>query len=74
MTLNYKQIYMKIPFKIMATACAVLLLSCGGKEEKKEGFTIDRKKADTEKTVVPETSGIKASERVVLDTKGVGPV
>ncbi len=58
----------------MATACAVLLLSCGGKEEKKEGFTIDRKKADTEKTVVPETSGIKASERVVLDTKGVGPI
>ena len=50
------------------------MLSCGGKEEKKEGFTIDRKKADTEKTVVPETSGIKASERVVLDTKGVGPI
>ena len=55
-------------------ACAVLMLSCGGKEEKKDGFTIDRKKAETEKSVVTETTGIKASERVVLDNKGVGPI
>ena len=55
-------------------ACAVLMLSCGGKEEKKDGFTIDRKKAETEKSVVTETTGIKASERVVLENKGVGPI
>ncbi len=65
---------MKIPFKIIATAGAVLLLSCGGKEEKKEGFSIDRKKAETEKTVVTTTEGIKASERVALDNKGVGVI
>ena len=66
---------MKISIKIIATACVVLMLSCGGKEEKKkDGFTIDRKKAETEKPVVTETPGTKASERVALDNKGVGPI
>ncbi|MBT8179696.1 MAG: cytochrome c [Eudoraea sp.] len=66
---------MKISIKIIATACAVLMLSCGSKEEKKkDGFTIDRQKAETEKTVVTETPGTKASERVTLDNKGVGPI
>ncbi len=55
-------------------ACAVIMLSCGGKEEKKEGFSIERKKTATENPVVTEDPGIKASERVVLDNKGVGPV
>ncbi|MCE2613956.1 cytochrome c [Flavobacteriaceae bacterium D16] len=65
---------MKITNTIVATACTFLMLSCGGKEEKKEGFSIDRKKEDTEKAVTIETSGVKASERVALDNKGVGPI
>ena len=65
---------MKIYIKILAFTSVMLLLACGGKEEKKEGFSIDRTKAEAEKTVVTETSGTKASERVVLDNKGVGPI
>lgn len=65
---------MKFYIKILAFTSVLLLLACGGKEEKKEGFSIDRKKAEPEKTVVTETSGTKASERVVLDNKGVGPI
>ena len=74
MTLNSKQIYMKIPINVLVAVCAVILLSCGGKEEKKEGFTINRTKSETEKTVVTEIPGVKACERVVLDNKGVGPI
>ena len=74
MTLNSKQIYMKIPIKALITAFAVVLISCGGKEEKKESFTINRTKSETEKPVATETSEIKASERIVLDNKGIGPI
>ena len=65
---------MKISIKILAIGAALLMLACGGKEEKKEGFSIDRNKTQPEKSVVTETSGTKASERIVLDNKGVGPV
>jgi mono/diheme cytochrome c family protein len=55
---------------------ALLMISCGGKEEKKkEGFSVTRQKTDTEQPVTPpETSATKASERVDLDNKGIGPV
>jgi mono/diheme cytochrome c family protein len=51
-------------------------MACGGKEEKKkEGFSVERKKAKTEKPVETNTtSAVKASERVDLDNKGVGPI
>jgi mono/diheme cytochrome c family protein len=54
---------------------ALLMLSCGGKEEKqKEGFSVTRQKTDTEQSVAtPETSA-KASERIDRTNKGVGPV
>lgn len=65
---------MKIPIKISAIVGALLMVSCGGKEEKKDGFSIDRQKAPTEKPVEAETSNIKASERIDLESKGVGPV
>ena len=52
-----------------------LLISCGGKEEKKQdGFQVERQKT-TEKTVQKvETETTKASERIDLQSKGVGPV
>jgi mono/diheme cytochrome c family protein len=55
---------------------ALLMISCGGKEEKKkEGFSVTRQKTDTEQPVTPpEPSATKASERVDLDNKGLGPV
>lgn len=59
----------------MVLLFSLLLVSCGGKEEKKkEGFSVKRQKT-TEKVVeTPAVSETKASERVDLSTKGVGPV
>lgn len=53
-----------------------LLLSCGGKEEKKDnGFSVERPKTTTEQAQEPAaTDAVKASERIALDNKGVGPV
>lgn len=53
-----------------------LLFSCGEKKEKEsEGFSLDRQKTQTEQTEATTTdSGVKASERVTLDDKGVGPI
>ncbi|KAA2219017.1 MULTISPECIES: c-type cytochrome [Maribacter] len=54
---------------------SLLLFACGGKEEKKEGFSVDRKKT-TEKTVesTEPASEVPASQRITLDNKGVGPI
>lgn len=55
---------------------SIMLLACGGKEEKKkEGFSVERQKTETKKPdPTGETSGVKASERVDLSNKGVGPI
>ncbi len=54
---------------------SVLLLGCGEKETKKEGFSVERQKSATEQKVdVPETNTVKASERIELSNKGVGPI
>ncbi|GLU45215.1 hypothetical protein Musp01_28390 [Muricauda sp. NBRC 101325] len=53
------------------------MISCGGKdkETKEDGFSVQRKKAETEQPVATNTtSEVKASERVDLTTKGVGPI
>ena len=55
----------------------LMILSCGEKKEEKqsEGFKIERRSSPAEtKVTTPETSGVKASERVDLDNKGVGPI
>ncbi|MBT8293677.1 MAG: cytochrome c [Maribacter sp.] len=66
---------MKIVFKCVILLFSVLLVSCGGKEEKKkEGFSVKRK-ATTEKAAeTPVASETKASERIDLTNKGVGPI
>ena len=66
---------MKILFKSVILLFSVLLVSCGGKEEKKkEGFSVKRK-ATTEKAAeTPAATETKASERVDLTNKGIGPV
>jgi len=67
---------MKLLFKSVILLFSVLLVSCGGKEEKKkEGFSVKRQKTTTEKTVeTPADKGTKASERIDLTNKGIGPV
>ena len=65
---------MKITLKLMAVLFVTLLISCGGKEEKKkEGFSY-QKKATTEKTTAPKAEKVPASKRVDLANKGVGPI
>lgn len=66
---------MKLLFKSVVLIFSLLLISCGGKEEKKkEGFSVKRKATTEKKVETPATSETKASERVDLSTKGVGPI
>ncbi len=67
---------MKTINKFIVLLLSVFLLACGGKEEKKsDGFSIERQKT-TQQADDPEPAAtdIKASERVELSNKGVGPV
>jgi len=66
---------MKLLFKSVTLIFALLLIGCGGKEEKKkEGFSVKRKATTEKKVETPATSETKASERIDLSTKGVGPI
>lgn len=67
---------MKIIVKSMVLFLLLALIGCGGKTEKqKEGFQVERKKAETEQPAQKvETNQTKASERVDLTSKGVGPI
>ncbi|MEY8019300.1 cytochrome c [Muriicola sp. E247] len=54
---------------------ALMLLGCGGKEEKKEGFSVDRAKSTTKTEQTQEVSDeVPASQRITLDNKGVGQI
>jgi len=59
-------------------AAVLLLIGCGGKEkeEKNEGFSVERSKSTTEKAAetTPRADATPASERVDLSNKGVGPI
>lgn len=65
---------MKTTLKLTAILFTAVLLSCGGKEEKKkEGFSY-QKKAPTEKTTTKKAEKVPASKKVDLTNKGVGPI
>jgi hypothetical protein len=72
-----KILKMKKTIISLSLIAGLMALGCGEKKEEKqsEGFKIERKSsgADT-KTATPETTGVKASERVDLKNKGVGPI
>ncbi|MBJ6366697.1 c-type cytochrome [Snuella sedimenti] len=64
---------MKNTLNIFTTLCILLLISCGGKEEKKkDGFSYE-KKAVTEQKSAP-TEKVPASKKIDLSNKGVGPI
>src|SRR5680860_1178917 len=67
---------MDVKIKSVAILFSLMLMACGGKEEKKkEGFSVDRQKTTTEKPAeTPAESATPASERITLDNKGVGPI
>ncbi len=58
----------------MTLLFALLVISCGGKEEKKEEkFSYEKKSTKTE-TVAKKEEKVPASKRVDLTNKGVGPI
>jgi len=67
---------MNTKIKSVAILFSLMLMACGGKEEKKkEGFSVDRQKTTTEKPAeATADTGTPASERIELDNKGVGPI
>ncbi|RIV67649.1 c-type cytochrome [Flagellimonas aequoris] len=68
---------MKTITKTLVLLISLFIIACGGKKEEKkeEGFTVQRKKAETEQPVESSTtSDAKASERVDLTNKGIGPI
>jgi len=64
--------------KSLAALAIITLMSCGGKEEKKnDDIQIGQKPAATEATSAtstPVASDVKPSESVDLSTKGIGPI
>jgi len=65
---------MKIAIKLWLVLFVTLLVSCGGKEEKKkEGFSY-QKKTTTEKATTPKEEKVPASKKIDLANKGVGPI
>ncbi len=68
--------HMKSIIRTTALLFSILLLSCGGKKEKKEGFSYEKKSESTteKKTVAPPSETIKASETIDLKNKGIGPI
>ncbi len=67
---------MNTKIKAVAVIFSLMLMACGGKEEKKkEGFSVDRQKTTTEKPAeATAETGTPPSERIALDNKGVGPI
>ncbi len=65
---------MKTTLKLMTVLFVTLLLSCGGKEEKKkEAISYGRKEAPV-KVETPKESATPPSKRIDLSNKGVGPI
>ena len=65
---------MKATLKLITVLFITLLVSCGGKEEKKKEKFSYQKKAVTEQTTTPKTEKTLASKKVDLENKGVGPI
>ncbi len=67
---------MKINIVLSALMFSVLLVGCGGKEEKKtDGFSVDRKKSTEKPIETPAADNeVPASQRITLDEKGVGQI
>jgi hypothetical protein len=67
---------MKSYIKTCTFLFTLLILSCGGKEEKKEdGFNVTRTKTEQKsESTAPLTNEVPASQRITLDEKGVGQI
>lgn len=65
--------YLKIAFVMMFS---ILLVNCGGEPQKEseKDNKVSLKKTTKKESKKSDTKKVKASERVVLDNKGVGPI
>ncbi|MGB5418285.1 c-type cytochrome [Algibacter sp.] len=65
---------MKTTLKLLSVLFITLLISCGGKEEKKKpGFSYDKKET-TETKATADAQKTPASKKVDLTNKGLGPI
>ncbi|MEM5564527.1 cytochrome c [Psychroserpens sp. AS72] len=65
---------MKTTLKLMTVLFVTLLLSCGGKEEKKKETISYGKKEAPAKVETPKASQVSASKKIDLTNKGIGPI
>ncbi len=66
---------MKSLFRSTVIFFSLLLFSCGGKEEKKDGFSLERSKVEEQASETSAASDeVPASQRITLDEKGVGQI
>ncbi|MEO2052094.1 MAG: cytochrome c [Allomuricauda sp.] len=68
---------MKSIVKGITLLFVLIMIGCGGKQEEKkeDGFSVQRKKTTSEQPVESSSATeTKASERVDMSTKGVGPI
>ncbi|WP_323788020.1 cytochrome c [Psychroserpens sp.] len=65
---------MKTTLKLMTVLFVTLLISCGGKEEKKKESISYGKKEVPAKTDTPKEAALPASKRIDLTNKGIGPI
>lgn len=65
---------MKNLVKSILAIAVFAVVSCGGKEEKKESIEMYDPDANTEVVTTPEETGVKPSQKVDLVSKGVGPI
>lgn len=64
---------MKTTLKLFSVLFTILILSCGGKEEKKkESFSYE--KQEVKKEVPKKIETVPASKKIDLTNKGVGPI
>ena len=64
---------MKTTLKLMTVLFITMLISCGGKEEKKKDNFSYEKAAPSEQAA-PQAEAVPASKKIDLSDKGVGPI
>jgi len=64
---------MKLTIKFISILSLLIAFSCGEKE-KKESYSLDNEDSVEETTKAEPVSSVKASERIDLTNKGIGPV
>ena len=65
---------MKTTLKLITVLFVKLLLSCGGKEEKKKEKFSYQNKAESKETTTKKEENVPASKKIDLTNKGIGPI